>query len=191
MTTQHDDRPTEVSVAADAGERSHYLFSWDKLGNIAEGRQHLGESMPVLVYRMLEYSTNNVLFETFGREKCDDLLRRAGWLAGTEFAKHMLPLDETPSRFLTALHTRLAELKVGILRVEKADFENGELVVTVHEDLDCSGLPESGELVCRYDEGFIAGIIEAYSGCPYRVREVDCWSSGARVCRFRGSAVRE
>ena len=73
----------------------------------------------------------------------------------------MLPLDETPSRFLTALHTRLAELKVGILRVEKADFENGELVVTVHEDLDCSGLPESGELVCRYDEGFIAGIIEA------------------------------
>ena len=191
MTTQHDDRPTEVSVAADAGERSHYLFSWDKLGNIAEGRQHLGESMPVLVYRMLEYSINNVLFETFGHEKCDELLRRAGYLAGTEFAKHMLPLDETPSRFLTALHTRLAELKVGILRVEQGDFESGEIVIAVHEDLDCSGLPESGEVVCRYDEGFIAGILEAYSGRPYRVREIDCWSSGARVCRYRGSAVRE
>ena len=42
---------------------SHYQFEWDKLGNIKKGREHLGEEMPVLVYRLLEYSMNDVLFK--------------------------------------------------------------------------------------------------------------------------------
>ena len=45
---------------------SHYQFEWDKLGNIKKGREHLGEEMPVLVYRLLEYSMNDVLFKNFG-----------------------------------------------------------------------------------------------------------------------------
>ena len=47
---------------------SHYQFEWDKLGNIKKGREHLGEEMPVLVYRLLEYSMNDVLFKNFGIE---------------------------------------------------------------------------------------------------------------------------
>ena len=42
---------------------SHYQFEWDKLGNIKKGREHLGEEMPVLVYRLLEYSMNDVLLK--------------------------------------------------------------------------------------------------------------------------------
>ena len=72
---------------------SHYRFSWDKLGDIEKGRKHLGESMPVLVYRLLEYSMNDVLFKNFGKDKADDIFRQAGFLAGSEFAKHVLPLD--------------------------------------------------------------------------------------------------
>jgi predicted hydrocarbon binding protein len=70
--------------------------------------------------------------------------------------------------------------------MEKLDNETGEIVLTVGEDLDCSGLPVTGETVCSYDEGFLAGVLEAYTGTAYNVREVDCWASGARVCRFKG-----
>ncbi|MEG0016657.1 MAG: 4-vinyl reductase, partial [Gordonibacter sp.] len=42
------------------------------------------------------------------------------------------------------------------------------------------------EVVCTYDEGFLAGILNVYSGKTYRVREIDCWANGARVCRFNG-----
>jgi predicted hydrocarbon binding protein len=59
-------------------------------------------------------------------------------------------------------------------------------VLTVGQDLDCSGLPVTNETVCNYDEGFIAGILEAYTGKKYEVREVDCWANGDRVCRFNG-----
>ena len=94
--------------------------------------------------------------------------------------------DRSPSRGLGDVYKRQA-LKIGLLRVEECDFEKGEFVITVHEDLDCSGLPATGELVCRYDEGFLAGILEMYTGKRFQVREVECWASGSRVCRFKGN----
>lgn len=166
---------------------SHYRFEWKKLGNIKNGREHLGEEMPVLVYRLLEYSMNDVLFKNFGIEKTDEIFRQAGYLAGTEFAKNALPLDADESTFVSTLAQTLETLKVGILRMEEADFEKGEFVITVHEDLDCSGLPSTGEVVCKYDEGFLSGILEAYTKKPFKVRKVDCWSSGSRICRFKGT----
>ena len=165
---------------------THYHFTWDKLGNIEEGRQNMGVEMPVAVYRLMEYCINHVLYERYGAETANDIFREAGLLAGKEFAKNVLPLKAQPQDFLSALQTALLDLKVGILRMETADFEKGEFTITVHEDLDCSGLPPTNELVCNYDEGFIAGILETYVGKPFHVREVDCWANGERVCRFKG-----
>jgi predicted hydrocarbon binding protein len=63
--------------------------------------------------------------------------------------------------------------------------------LTVAEDLDCSGLPCTNEVVCQYDEGFIAGVLEAYTGQAFNAKEIDCWASGDRVCRFDVRAIRE
>lgn len=165
---------------------SHYFFRWDKLGDIGEGRKNLGETMPVLIYRMMEYSMNHVLFETYGEKQADNLFRKAGHLAGSEYAKNVLDLTLAPNDFLQALSASIESFRIGILRIEKADFEKGDFILTVHEDLDCSGLPPTGELVCSYDEGFLSGILETYMKKPVTVKEVDCWASGERVCRFRG-----
>lgn len=168
-------------------EDSHYKFSWHKLGDIDYGRPNLGGVVPVAVYRLLEYSLNNVLHDEFGAEKADELFRKAGYLAATEFAHNCLPLEAELDKFLLALQDKLLKLKIGILRVESADLQKGEFTITVHEDLDCSGLPPTHEVVCNYDEGFIEGILEAYFKKKFVVREVDCWSKGDRVCRFKGS----
>jgi predicted hydrocarbon binding protein len=86
--------------------------------------------------------------------------------------------------FLSQLQRVFKEQAIGILRVEKADFENMCFVLTIAEDLDCSGLPSTDEVVCQYDEGFIAGLMEAYTGKAFLGKEIDCWASGATVCRF-------
>lgn len=168
-------------------EESHYNFKWNKLGDIGEGRPNMGPVVPVAVYRLLEYSVNNVLFDLYGAEQANEIFRKAGYLAATEFAHNCLPLDADLEDFLLALQEKLLEFKIGIFRVEKADLETGEIVVTVYEDLDCSGLPSTHEIVCNYDEGFIAGILEAFFHKKFTVREIDCWSKGDRVCRFKGS----
>jgi predicted hydrocarbon binding protein len=80
-------------------------------------------------------------------------------------------------------------MNIGILRVELADFNLGHFILTISEDLDCSGLPELGDEVCTYDEGFIAGILQSYTGSPFQVKEVDCWCTGDRTCRFKADRI--
>ena len=166
--------------------RRNGLFSWENLGDIKEGRGDLGEEMPVLVYRLMQFTMLDVLTREFGLDKANDLLRAAGHLAGTEFARNNLDLKVDFNTFVANLQKALHELKVGILRMEAFNMDTGEIVLTVAQDLDCSGLPVSDETVCDYDEGFIAGILQVYTGKPYAVKEVDCWANGDRVCRFNG-----
>jgi predicted hydrocarbon binding protein len=165
--------------------KDHATFSWESLGDIKEGRGSLGEEMPVLVYRLMQFTMLDVLTKDLGREKADRYLYESGFLAGTEFAKNVLDLKVDFDTFVANLQIKLRELKIGILRVESVNQETGEILLTVGEDLDCSGLPITGENVCNYDEGFISGILAVYTGKIYSVREIDCWASGDRVCRFK------
>jgi predicted hydrocarbon binding protein len=162
-------------------------FTWDNLGDIKEGRGDLGEEMPVVVYRLMQYTMLDVLTKDFGADQANEYFRRAGFLAGSEFAKNTLDLAVDFNTFLANLQNALKELKIGILRMEAFDHDTGNIVLTVGQDLDCSGLPVTNETVCNYDEGFIAGILHIYTGKNYTVKEVDCWANGDRVCRFNGT----
>ena len=150
----------------------------------AKCRRNLGDELPVMVYRMLEYSLKDELKNRFGKEEQIEEFRSAGRKAGEYFAKNMLDLDVPLDQFVNELQKKMQELKIGVLRIEDVNEETGKIILTVAEDADCSGLPVLGETVCNYDEGFIAGILSLYSGKPYTAVEVDCWATGDRVCRF-------
>lgn len=147
-------------------------------------RGNMGELISVSVYRLLEYSLREELKERFGKEEQIEIFRKAGYRSGCYFAKNVLDLTLPVNEFIAQLHSRMAELKIGVLRVERIEEQTGKIVLTVAEDADCSGLPILGEAVCNYDEGFIAGILSTYSGKHYMAVEVDCWATGDRVCRF-------
>ena len=148
-------------------------------------RGNLGEELPVLVYRLLEYSLKEELIRRYGKDEQVEVFRSAGRMAGEYFTKNMLnqPMDQ----FVNELQNKMKELKIGVLRIEDVDEESGKIILTVAEDADCSGLPVLGETVCNYDEGFIAGILSVYSGKQYTAIEVDCWATGDRVCRFQAN----
>ena len=167
----------------------HEVFSWGSLGDIKQGRGDLGEEMPVLVYRLMQFTMLDVLSKAHGLDQANQYFRDAGFLAGSEFAKNVLDLNCDFDSFVAGLQKALEELKVGILRIEEFESATGSMVLTVGQDLDCSGLPITNENVCIYDEGFIAGILNAYTGKMYDVREVDCWANGDRVCRFNAEVT--
>lgn len=162
-------------------------FKWENLGDIAKGRENLGNEMPVLVYRLFQYTLKDILSREYDRETANKLFKAAGHLAGMQLAKEVLDLSGDFDYFIANLQKKLKELKIGILRIEKADMDSMTFTLTVSEDLDCSGLPVTDETVCDYDEGFIAGILECYSGHAFDVKEVDCWATGDRTCRFTAS----
>lgn len=159
-------------------------FTWDSIGDVIDGRQNLGEEMPVFVYRLLQFTLKDELARRYGNATTVDIFRQAGELAGKEFANHLLDLSLPFNEFVSHLQKILEESKIGILRLERFDPATGEATLTVGEDLDCSGLPITGETVCNYDEGFLAGVLKVYTKRNYVVTEVDCWATGSRVCRF-------
>ena len=161
-----------------------YNFSWDQLGDIEEGRPSLGKQTSVAVYRLMQYTMRAVLEKEYGDERMRELLVLAGRLAGQEFCKNVLDISLPFNKFVAQLHDVLLDLGVGILRLEQSDLENLSFMATVSEDLDCSGLPLKGVTVCDYDEGFIEGIFNVYTGKEFEVRETDCWTTGERTCRF-------
>ncbi|MBF0113205.1 MAG: 4-vinyl reductase [Desulfamplus sp.] len=165
-------------------ERNESMFDWSMIGDIAEGRPNLGGTMDVAVYRLMQFTLRDVIIQEFDTEIAERLYYKAGELAGREFCKALLDKQSDFNSFVAKLQELLASLKIGILRIEKSDIEKLHLTMTVAEDLDCSGLPICNETVCTYDEGFIAGILEEYTNKPFNVKEVDCWCSGDRVCRF-------
>ncbi len=170
-------------------EERKYRFSWEQLGNIKRGRPNLGPHARIEVYRLMQFCFRDVIEQEHGTEAADALFYKAGYLAGEEFYKNVIGETSDISEFVKKLQFVLRDLGIGILRVEETDLANGRLVMTVSEDLDCSGLPDTSYVICTYDEGFIAALLKSFTGKSFTVKEVDCWCTGDRTCRFVAQAV--
>ncbi|NMC75147.1 MAG: 4-vinyl reductase [Geobacteraceae bacterium] len=170
-------------------DRDGYRFQWKDLGDIAAGRPNLGDATSVAVYRLMQYTLRDVLIVRYDPGTASEILREAGKLAGIEFCRNILRTDLDFNGFVADVQTKLKEFGVGILRMEKSDHAALDFVMTISEDLDCSGLPLVDETICEYDEGFLAGVFEVYTGREFLVREIDCWASGERTCRFTAKAL--
>ncbi|MFZ5447530.1 MAG: V4R domain-containing protein [Thermodesulfobacteriota bacterium] len=166
-----------------------YHFNWGLLGNLDLGRPNLGPTSRLEVYRLLQFSLRDILERQMGTEKTDQIFHEAGKLAGSQFYEHVLDRVTDFDVFIKHIQSAFKDLGIGIFRVEQADLEAKSFIFTVSEDLDCSGLPELDYVICTYDEGFIAGLLESFAGIAFVVKEVDCWCTGARTCRFTAKAV--
>jgi uncharacterized protein len=167
-----------------------YEFNWGLIGDIAVGRPNLGHYANVEVYRLMQFTFRDVMEQQLGSENTDQLFYQAGKLAGTKFYQQYFRHLHDFKEFVKSLQNTFKDMGIGILRVEKTDIEQGSFVLTVSEDLDCSGLPELHYEVCKYDEGFIAGLLESFTGHKFMVKEVDCWCTGDRTCRFTAELIR-
>ena len=165
-------------------EREEPMFDWWMLGNVGEGRPNLGPTTDVNVYRLMQYTLRDTLIKNFDTATADRIFYEAGELGGRAFYENQVSRKESFHAFIENLQELLKEMRIGILRIEKSDLEVMSFTLTVAEDLDCAGLPVCDETVCTYDEGFIGGLFAAHTGKKFSVKEIDCWCSGDRVCRF-------
>lgn len=172
-----------------AGTGRSYAFTWSLLGDLELGRPNLGPSVRLEAYRLMQFCFRDILEQRFATEVTDEVFFEAGKLAGAEFYEHMLAGCSDFDEYVARMQQVLREMGIGILRIEEADVEAGRFVLTVSEDLDCSGLPDVDDQICVYDEGFIAALMESFTGREFKVMEIDCWCTGDRTCRFTAEAV--
>lgn len=150
-------------------------------------RPGLGGDTKVEVYRLLQFTLRDVLEQRYGTGEVDKIFLEAGVLAGKEFFKHYCGEAKDIPSLAKIVQEQFRDLRIGIVRFEVADADKMTFQLTVDEDLDCSGLPDSEDHICVYDEGFIKGILDSFTGRNFSVQEIDCWCSGARTCRFKAT----
>jgi predicted hydrocarbon binding protein len=161
-----------------------YEFNWNLIGDIQVGRPNLGKEVDLELYRLMQFTLRDVMEQMHGTEEADRLFRAAGKLAGKCFyERHIHPVSSV-DEFVSKTQQVLKEKRLGILRIEEAQLDQGKLLLTVDEDLDCSGLPQLDYETCIYDEGFIAALMECFTQKAWDAKEIDCWCTGARTCRF-------
>ncbi len=166
-----------------------YQFNWNLIGDLQGGRPNLGQLTRLEVYRLMQFTLRDVLEKTYSSEAADQVFYEAGKLAGKEFYQNIIGSIDDFDVFVKQLQETLLEMMIGILRIEKADLDSGLIILTISEDLDCSGLPELSYEICKYDEGFISGLLEMFSGHRFEVKEIDCWCTGDRTCRFTAQRI--
>lgn len=172
-------------------DQRRHIFSWDLLGDLQRGRPSLGPCLRVEVYRLLQFTLRDTIERHYGRLASDALFYEAGYLSGRHYYDHLIGPVSDFDDFIKRAGQSLRDLGIGILQVEESDPAGERFVITVSEDLDCSGLPNLDDTLCSYDEGFIAALLESFNNKSYVVREVDCWANGARTCRFIAQACSE
>lgn len=161
-----------------------YEFFWDLLGDMATSRPNMGTKVDLSVYRLMQFTLRDVIERAYGAEEVDRIFYEAGKLAGAEFYNHYVHPVSTLDEFVSKLQKVLRDHSIGILRIEEALLDQGRVMLTIDEDLDCSGLPELEYETCVYDEGFVSALFEGFTKSSWAAKEVDCWCTGARTCRF-------
>ncbi len=159
-------------------------FEWGDLGNIEQGRPTLGSWTNVSAYRLLYFTLRQVLNSQLGKEKSREIFVAAGKLAGQEVFLNLVGEVTDFSDLMIKVDTIFNDLKVGIFKVEEADEKKMRFLLTISEDLDCSGVSVDGETKCAWDEGLIAGLLSSFLKVMPTVKEIDCWATGAGICRF-------
>ncbi len=160
------------------------VISYDAIGNIKLGREELGLMVPVDVYRLFELSIRESLIQLYGEGEMEEALRLAGRIAGTAFTNKFLDVSLSFEQYVQQLTEKFVELQIGIISIESYDEKTGRIILTVAADLDCAGLEDLNKTVCLYDEGFISAVLSIYTKKHYSTTEIDCWATGAKICRF-------
>lgn len=166
-----------------------YVFSWDTvIGDMRVARPSLGPTTRVEIYRLFQFTLRDILEQHYGTEMADHLFREAGVMAGAAFYQQFCTGASNLNELIKILQDSFKSMGIGVLRLELSNPDDLKFTLTVDEDLDCSGLPDTNDIICVYDEGFIQGILQAFTGKGFTVREVDCWCTGERTCRFTAEA---
>ena len=164
-------------------------FDINIIGDLQKGRPTLGNTMPVAVYRLMLYSIRAELMDRFGKDEANCILYHSGELAGKTIYLNFMSNVKNESELYISIEKLFLGARIGKFKVKKSN-EKGELMFSMSEDLDCSGLAPDGETKCSIDEGIISGILSSYHKKPYITKEVGCWGTGEKSCFFKSVSLK-
>lgn len=164
-----------------------YEFRWKLLGG--DDSQDSGRKVPLALYTLMRCALKDVLKGKYGKKAADEVFYTAGKLAGAEFYTRYLEPVSGLDEFINKAQELLKNEKIGVLKlkIEKELLKEGTVLLSVDEDITDADLYGFGPMepeICICDEGLITALFEHFTRKKWQAKEIDCWCTGARTCRF-------
>ncbi len=144
-------------------------------------RPQLGEDIPILIFRAFRIFTEMYLEDLVGNRGTLTLLQNAGRQLGKEVGQMLR--DDSLEAYLSKVENFVRDNKIGLLVPERV--EKDHMLMRLDECITCSGMPNIGKRICHFEAGFVAGIVETFTGKRVRVQETKCNANGEGTCEVK------
>ncbi len=159
------------------------------LTKVLERRKELGDSIPLTIHSLFDYSIKEALIQTYGEGEMSDVYVLAGRIAGVNFARKYKDLSLSTDEFFSQIKKEMKDEKVGILDIVEHNPSTGKYVFILTEHLDCANISDLNNIKCAFSEGFLAGLLSEFYNRYYSVNERMCRARGDKDCIFEASCL--
>ena len=163
-------------------------FNISSIGDVSK-RVGLGNTVGLEMFRILRTAMVGLISFRMGEKEGGEAVYMAGKAVGGEIGRAFLGEIKDLNEFVTKVKDILSDLKVGILKVVSADTAKGKFVITVDECASCSGTPVTGQPICNFEGGIIAGLLKFFLKKEVKVVETKCWALGDKTCEFEVTVI--
>jgi len=140
-------------------------------------RPVLGEDIPIFVFRAFRHFTANYVTQMLGRS-ATTVFQNAGRDLGRDAGA--LLKRPTLDEYLKEVVTFTTNLRIGNLK--PVEINQKHMILGLEECITCVGMDNIGKRICHFEVGFVAGIVEAFTGTRVRGHESKCNAAGEGIC---------
>lgn len=108
------------------------------------------------------------------------LLRDIGHILATKFEPFFISSD--PEILIEEVRRFWKKNAFG--EVDDIRYEPKEIQFKVYDCFECSHFPNIHNTVCKFDEGFLGGLLNLKLSKKFLVKEIECYASGYDHCKF-------
>src|SRR5271157_506118 len=104
--------------------------------------------------------------------------------SGTMVGKYLDPLFQSVE--MDPLVEELGQFwrKFSFGEIDEVMQTSDAVYFNVYDCFECSHVPNVGQTICRFDEGFLSTLLSEKLKTQYSVEELECYGTGAGHCRF-------
>lgn len=108
------------------------------------------------------------------------LLRDIGKILANKFEPYFISTDSE----VLIEEVRRFWKKNAFGEVDNIQYEPNQIQFNVYDCFECSHFPNINNTVCKFDEGFLGGLLKLKLNKKFIVKEIECYASGYNHCKF-------
>ena len=151
---------------------------------VGTARPNLGATVPVALFRALRVNgMMHGLDAAIG--DASTLVYSAGRTVGTPIGKDIAgQANGDLGAFLGGVVETGKALGIGVISLVPGTLTESGLTLRVDECVTCAGSEPIGRKICHFEGGFIASVVEGFTGKPAIATETHCNANGDDACVF-------